>query len=218
MRDITWYRLRRFVASGSPILFLGGTALVGAATQISGKAAIAVWPALTVGIGLVLAQMYSDYRKRTYDPTWIQKLDELFDSPEMRRTRAHSAKVLLSKLKSKKDFQSDDVDALLGFFERLAFYVVGDQASPEMAHHIFHYWIRGYLSATDAYVERARRYTPTLWEHTSHLLKVTHEIDMERTKGPAPKKLSGEDLSDFLKEEIRLGKIRPVQKKQSRPS
>lgn len=208
MREITKRRIRRFLASGSPILFLGGTALVGAATQLAAKANWGLLIGIVVGVILVLTQMYFEYRKRTYDPSIAFKFDDIFNGSEMRPIRSKAAMFLRDEA-TKHNLayaRSGDVDDILDVLEDLGFYVIGDQLSPEVAHHAFHYWIRGYFSATRPYVEEAQKNTPSQWENISRLLDITYEIDSERGQDKPKKILEGSEITDFLDEEIRFNK------------
>src|SRR5262249_9738850 len=131
---------------------------------------------IVVGLVMVL-QTRAEYRKRTYDPTWAIKFSEIFDSERMRTARAKAACALKDK-----DTLSSEVDEVLNFFEDLGFYMQGDQLTPEVAHHAFQYWIRGYYSAAYEYLKAGQEQEQSHWEFIGMLLEATNEIERERVK------------------------------------
>jgi hypothetical protein len=221
------YRRRRFWAAGSPVLLTGGTALMialgtfilaegpsSAPTPASGTTATlwvspyvgwALLALAAIGVVLLALQWSAEYRKRTYDPTWALKFDALFNNNSMWQTRSKAARALKANQgKLRGDLELSDVDDVLDFFEDLGFYMKGDQITPEVVHHAFHYWIRGYYTAAREYVESAQEDDPTAWECVPELFKTIHEIDEEHAKGKAFKFCDEEYLHSFLHEEIAL--------------
>jgi hypothetical protein len=79
----------------------------------------------------------------------------------------------------------------------------GDQITPEVAHHAFHYWIRGYYSAAKPYLENKQQQRLTQWEWVPFLLEATHEIEVERN-GQVKKLLDAPDVEKFLAEEMNV--------------
>jgi hypothetical protein len=217
------HRLRRLAACGSPILLAGGAGMITALGTVAlayfthgsePKDTISTnptffWSVLVgviVGLGAMLFQWWAEYRKRTYDPTWALKLGEIYR--DMRDTRARAALSLkqnAGKLRSH-DFTSADIDGVLDFFEDVGFYLRGDQMTPEVAHHYFHYSFRGYYSATREYIETAQAKEPTNWEHVHYLFDALHEIEVERDKDKHVKFLDHEALTTFLDDEISRAK------------
>ena len=146
------HRLRRLLASGSPVLFAGGVALAGLAVsslRTPDFNSLIVWVLLCAWLVLFGFQMIAEYQRRTYDPTLMFKFDDKFDSRELKLTRSNAATVLKSNQAGLgcAGFRSSDVDDVLDFFEALGFFMRSDQITPEVAHHAFFYWIRGYYSA-----------------------------------------------------------------------
>ncbi len=209
------HRLRRLLASGSPVLFAGGIALAGLAlsgfTKDTSLNPWVVLALLILWLGLLGFQMMAEYRRRTYDPTWVSKFDEKFDGSEMKRTRSRAAKSLRDNQErlDAVEFRSGDIDNVLDFFEGLGFFLPGDQITPEVAHHAFHHWIRGYYSAAQGYLEAARKVEPTHREFVQMLFDITNQVEKERfrMKGKHHERLLNEaGIAKFLGEEIRLEK------------
>jgi len=219
-----WHRWRRRLASGSPVLFGGGAAMIallmpltvatltqtasGVTTTVS-LSPLVVWSLLAgvvVGMTLLLLQMRAEYRRRTYDPTWVLKFGDAFNSKEMKCTRSNAAAVLQNNAGNlrRSEFKSPEIDEVLDFFEDLGFYMQGDQITPEVGHHAFHDWIRGYYSAARDYLDVAQETEPTRWEFVKILFDTTNEIEAERSKGRHKKFLDATDLADFLDAEIKL--------------
>jgi len=206
------HRLRRLAASGSPVLFAGTVALAGLAiSEASGKidlSAIIVYLFLVLWIVLLAFQMAAEYWRRTYDPTLMTKLDEKFDGEEMRRTRSKAAQALKddhARLASD-EYVSSTIDDILDFFEEVGFFMQGDQITPEVAHHAFHYWVRGYYSAAKKYLETAQKAEPSNWEFVERLFKITNEVERERAKKRGKREILRDDagIAEFLEEEIGL--------------
>jgi hypothetical protein len=217
------HRFSRICASGSPILLGGGAAMITALATVAvayltpapnNTTVVSVNPILfvsllvgvTVGLVALALQWRADYKKRTYDPTWVLEFGKIFNADEMKKTRAKAASALKhsqSKLKTT-DFSSSEVDNVLDFLEDLGFYLRGDQMTPEVVHHAFHYWIRGYYNAARGYLEMVQEKEPTCWEHVSYLFEVSHEIEMERSKSKHQKHLDQSSLNRFLDKEIAL--------------
>jgi hypothetical protein len=143
---------------------------------------------------------------RTYDPTWAFRFDDRFYEDEMRKIRSKAASLLKNnqgKLR-RTDPNLADIDDVLDFLEDLAFYQHGDQITPEVVHHHFYHWIRGYYLASRDYIGAWQDKEPTRWEHVAELFANTSVIENKRSKGRAPKSLTEEQISIFLTEEIAL--------------
>jgi hypothetical protein len=209
-QSVRVYRARRLIASGSPVLFAGGVALAGLAVSSISKGLsldhVAVWVLLVLWIALLLFQMSAEYQKRTYDPTWLLKFIDIFDSEAMQCTRCKASRFLKenrAKL-ADKECVSFDVNDLLDFFENLGFVMQGDQITAEAAHHAFHYWIRGYYSAARMYLKTAREQEPSSWEFVEFLFDMADQIERERYENRLKDvTLLGEkETEEFLDEEI----------------
>jgi hypothetical protein len=130
----------------------------------------------------------------------------MYGSKNMRETRARAALSLkqnAGQLRSH-DFVSADIDGVLDFFEDVGFYLRGDQMTPEVAHHYFHYYFRGYYCAAREYIETQQEKEPAYLEHVHYLFDTIHEIEIERGKGRHKKHLDHEALTTFLDGEISL--------------
>ena len=97
----------------------------------------------------------------------------------------------------------DDIDDVMDFFEDIGFYMCGDQVSPEVAHHHFYNWIRGYWQASEKYVNAWRAKEPARWNHIEKLFHTVTEIEV--SEGSTPKErlvLEPDKLDEFLDDEI----------------
>jgi len=194
-------------------LFAGGVALAGLAVSGLSKGIpldhmAVVWGVLALWIMLLLLQMNAEYRRRTYDPTWVLRFSNEFDSDVMKRTRSRASRFLKDNKErlTAQTCASPDVDDLLDFFETLGFFMQGDQMTAEAIHHAFYYWIQGYYSAIEKYLKRAREDESTCWEFVEMLFDMTNQIERERVKNrhKVVALLDDEETEQFLKEEIAL--------------
>ncbi len=207
-RSVRLHRMRRLVASGSPLLFAGGVAIAGLAVSGISKGLnldhIAVWVLFVLWIALLLLQMNAEYRRRTFDPTWLVKFSDEFHSDELFPTRCKASQFLKKNVGQLADKRSSDLDSLFDFLEQVGFLLQGDQITAESAHHAFHHWIRGYWCAAQDYVAAARAAEPSIWEFVEVLFDMTDQIEQERCKNARKhvKLLDKTGIVDFLDEEI----------------
>jgi hypothetical protein len=207
MGSVARYRARRFIASSSRVLLIGVPALIAfaAASLTKGSPEIPWW-LIGGGIGgaiLLAYQAKSEYQHRTYDPTWAFKFDDRLYDSEIKEARSKAARILKDnqgKLRST-DRGLKDIDDVLDFLEDIGFYVRGDQISPEVAHHHFYHWIRGYYLAARDYIEAWQEQESASWKHVKELFETTREIEA-RDKGSTT--LTADQISDFLESEINL--------------
>ncbi len=155
---------------------------------------------------LLAMRWRSEYRRRTFDPTWVLKFGDTFDSGEMKKTRAAAARDLkrnASKL-GDTDYLSGNIDDVLDFFDDLGFYVQGDQLTPEVTHHAFYYWVRGYYLAARPYLEHAQIDRPNQWQWVPWLFEATHELETKNNHAGAKRNLSDSEMRQFIAEEANL--------------
>ncbi len=163
---------------------------------------------LVIGLLIIGVQAWLEYRTRTYDWTLALKYQGEFGRLVGKRIRA--AKLLinmkddLTKLTDERIKQElEEIDPVLDFFEDIGFYMKGYQISPEVVHHHFYHWIRGYWKSAQSYVDAWRDEDigkdATRWSHLKELYDVTTEI--EESKGNYKRPF---DRDDFLGEEVRL--------------
>jgi hypothetical protein len=153
------------------------------------------------GALLMLAlQAFFEYKRRTYDPALIMTFDDRFNTPEMKSARAKAARILLEHRGRMRELGTElaYVDDVLDFFEDLGFYIEGHHLTPEVTHHTFYYWIRGYHSAASEYVAVSQEGEPAAWDHFDKLFRITHEIEVERSKNRATRSLDEEEIKRFL--------------------
>ena len=157
---------------------------------------------------LLCLKWYFTYAKLTYDPSWVMIFQKRFD--EMRKERSETAQALrenrgkLGDVKKNRD-EFAIIEAVLDFFEDVAFYVRGDQLSPEVAWHHFYHWLRGYWNASREYVEAYRKEEPKAYANIQLLFETLCQIEVGRDKDKKREEefMSMEDLDEFLLDEIR---------------
>jgi hypothetical protein len=148
------------------------------------------------------------FRQLTYDTTWAEKLQERFDKLESDGVRANAAKILKDyhgHLTDKKNHaKMTEIEPVLDFFEDLGFYVSGDQISPEVAHHYFYHWLRGYWIAAQKYINQYRRSEPKTYKYIEPLFKTlaAKEYFWDKNKRRQEGKMSIKELDEFLDEEM----------------
>jgi hypothetical protein len=210
MAKIVWYRVRRFVtAVSAAVLVTGGAAIGGLIVAVGGllispvPVAIPAWVigALVGGLILLGLHAWAEYRQRTYDPTLGLRFDERFSSEAMIDIRKKAAATLLSNYGNLRRVDRDlvDVDDILDFLEDLGFYQHGHQISPEVSHHLFYHWIRGYYVAARDRVEAYQRDEPARWAHIKELYEMTNTIEGQFDKHR--RDLSQDQIKIFLEEE-----------------
>ena len=98
------------------------------------------------------------------------------------------------------------IDDALDVLEDVGFYVLGDQISPEAAHHHLYYWIQGYWSSAKPYIlEIQAKKDRTRWQNIAPLFEVTSVVEFERAKGDVDAKqliLGEPQKKKFLDEEV----------------
>jgi hypothetical protein len=163
---------------------------------------------LFVGFAFLSLQTWLEYRRRTHDPTWILKFQEQFNSLDNQRTKA--SECLLSNSDHLNDLEKyeqelSDIDDVLDFLEDIGFYMGGDQISPEVVHHHFYHWIRGYWEASENYVKAWQRKEPARWNHLKSLYETVTEVEvLESDLLRAQLVLKPDEVATFLKNEASL--------------
>ena len=95
------------------------------------------------------------------------------------------------------------IDDVLDFFEDIGLYQRTDYISPELAHHHFFHWVRGYWQASKPYVQAWRKKEPARWNHLEELFEVICDIEAKQHGGKREElTLSESDLNEFLSQEI----------------
>jgi hypothetical protein len=183
-------------------------------TLLKNQPAVGSVPNLTFGVvvGVVAAllllvvQTFLEYRRRTYDPTWVLKFQDTWESRE--EIRATASKVIrdnrdkLSRIKEHESLLCP-IDDVLDMLEDVGFYVHGDQISPEVAHHHFYHWIRGYWCAAQNYIKAWQIEETARWQHLPKLYDETSEVELTIQGGKKPQLWrNAEQIAEFLREEI----------------
>jgi len=214
-KSIIWpTRFRRFL-----FYFSGSALAVASAVLIP---AFGIWREVHSGqsvrywaIGGVLLILfiflrnYLEYRRLKYDPHWAMNFQDRFDKATTARAKA--AETLLTNktsLQNTEDERLADIDDVLDFFEDVGLYQQADHISPELAHHHFFHWTRGYWQAAKPYVAAWRAKEPARWSHVEGLFDTGCDIELGLQRGTREQlRLSDSALDELLKQEIELGKI-----------
>lgn len=208
---LLWLRLQRFLtASGGPG-FTALTLLIAATTlYMAYHPTSKVFLALVIGVAIIwLFQTWAEYVRRTYDLTAFNAFQTRWDSRQAQQWRARAAKLLKSAqtvaaVRTNREALSD-ADDTLDLIEEIAFYVVGNQVSPEAAHHHLWHWIRGYWFSARNYIGVLRKNpsTVTVYEYIEKLYGVVSEIETERSGCPGNTlSLDAAQIDEFLTEEM----------------
>jgi hypothetical protein len=160
-------------------------------------------------IAFIFLRNYVEYRRLKYDPHWAMSFQDRFDrEPE---ARARAAETLLNNKADLTNLGNErlaDIDDVLDFFEDVGLYQQADHISPELAHHHFFHWTRGYWQAAKPYVEAWRVKEPARWNHLEELFGTSCDIELREQGGTRERlRLSVAALDDFLKQEAELGKV-----------
>lgn len=213
MRHVLWHRIQRMLASLSATVLVAGGAIIGGLVVAIATAftmpsfSVPPWiiGALVGGIILLFAHAWADYRQRTYDPTLAFKFDERFNSPEMKNLRRKAAQLLKEnrgKLRQRAH-EFTDIDYIMDFLSDIAFYQHGRQISPEVVHHTFYYWIRGYYIAAIDYIAACREVEP-VWGYLEEMYALTSAIEKKKLRGRSFITLDETAITVFLDDEINL--------------
>ena len=103
----------------------------------------------------------------------------------MRKARVKAATVLRANRGNLRRSDLDelsDIEDVLDFLEDLGFYTFGDQITPEVAHHHFYHWVRGYYNAARDYIEWEQENEPAGWEYVKELAEVMYQVEVERSR------------------------------------
>jgi hypothetical protein len=204
----------RLIASTSAYAFALVTLLAAAIIGLSRSSASApIGRSWWIGLAVLLVatlvvvgcQAWVEYRRRTHDPTWILKYQEMFDGLKEGRCAAASTliehKGHLGDLDGKRDVLGN-IDDVLDFFDDVGFYQKGGQISPESAHHHFYHWLRMYWQASRDYVEAWQRKESARWNHVGELFEITSEVEMREQQCTRLEiTLSCNDLDEYLEQE-----------------
>jgi len=160
---------------------------------------------LLAGFLLTILRNYLEYRRVIYDPTWALTFQSRFD--DMAEARGRAARILREegqKLGNIENPELAGIDDVLDFFEDVGQYQRADHISPELAHHHFFHWTRGYWQAARPYVEAWRGIEPARWDHVEELFETGCDIELKEHIGVRERlHLSDSDLDTFLSEECR---------------
>lgn len=139
-----------------------------------------------VGLFFWLVQAWFEYRRKTNDPTWALKYQEMWDKAEgtVRPRAAKALQKFEGKLSEIGTYEKElaDIDDVLDILEDIGFYMEGDHISPEVACHHFYHWIRGYWYNAHTYIEAWRKKEPARWRHIKPLLQATAEVNHRMEK------------------------------------
>jgi hypothetical protein len=217
MLTVQLWRLQRLLASASSATLAFLTFYVAvlsivmnsASARVSGLLLVFLTIVAVVAAVVFVLQTQFEYRRRTYDVTLAQRAQD--DWVKSKAERSIAAALLRDEGPRLADIDQyraklDPIDDVLDILEDLGFYLQGSQISPEVAHHFFYYWIRGYWCAARPYIEAWQRKEPTRWNHVKSLFDQTSEFESFVEGVPREKlMLASAGIDSFLEEEIRYG-------------
>lgn len=172
-----------------------------------GVSTLLLYLLIVVGAIAWLLQTQFEYQRRTHDSTLALKYTD--DWLGSKNQRSDAAKILRDnkgKLANVTGNEAllDPIDDVLDILEDLGFYLQGDQISPEVAHHFFYHWIRGYWCAAQPYIKARQSEEAGLWNHLKLLYDETSAIESSVERQPRENlHLSEAKVDEFLDEEIR---------------
>jgi hypothetical protein len=168
--------------------------------------AVAALAALVTVAVAALALWYESKRSRfSLGVELYMKLDERFNSNEMRNIRKAAAKSLLSgRLGTGPAFRTT-VEDVLDFFEMIGFLLSRGALDERMVWHGFFNIIHPYWLSAQEYIEDQRREDPTVWSDLAQLHQRLLSIEKtERKCSDADLALSKDSLTEFLYTEFYL--------------
>lgn len=220
-RELTWmlvvqlWRVQRWLASASSaalaLLSLSIAALsivINASARVSGQLFVFLTVAVVAALVFVLQTQF-EYLRRTYDVTLAERVQD--DWLKSKTERSIAATLLRDEGPRLADINHyraklDPIDDVLDILEDLGFYLQGSQISPEVAHHFFYHWIRGYWYAARPYIEAWQREEPARWNRFRSLFDKTSEFESFVEDVPREKLILNQaGIGSFLDEEIRYG-------------
>ena len=216
MWAMLWYRAVRVLYSLSVAVLVASGAVIGGlvvaaatAVPVPTMAALPSWviSALIGALVLLIAHVIAEYKRRTYDPTYIFTFDKRFD--DIKKARARAASILKERRATLGQHAREfaDIDEVLDFFDDLGFFVRGHQISPEIAHQFFYVWIQGYYEIAGPYIRAAQNKNPPQWEYIKKLYDLTFAVEKRRFKNGRVLTLIEETIIEFLDDEINLVQV-----------
>lgn len=210
-----WIRVKRFLAAlanlGFPLLAIIIAALGLISSQRQPNGGVEGFWYVIVFAGIVwLMQSFFDYRRKTHDPTWAIHYTDKWEAVQTLALRSKAAWLLRTYASSMDEVKANidklaDVDEALDVLEEIAFYVLGEQISPEVAHHHFYHWVRGYWCSARDYIKECKDNEKALFDHIEPLYDLTTSIEAEKEKcAPAALLMSRDEVVEFLDWEIKL--------------
>ena len=218
-QSLGWYKFLRFIHSTSSLFTITAIlSLIGLYSNQQDSSSplnLNVMPhwfwvvLLTLSIVFLIMKAMFEYNRQTYDPKRVIEYQDYFLAVDFLETRKEASKIIKDKQESfsalvKNNKESAALDEVLDFFEEIGFYVKGRQISPEVAHHHFYHWIRGYYSFSKPYICLWRDKEKSRWENIEALFLITYEIEKEANGRSIQEELDIPKKEDFLGEEIGL--------------
>lgn len=162
--------------------------------------AIAAFTGIVALIVTILLRLFESRRSRfSLGIELILKLDERFNSKELRDARRKAAKSLLNKDNT---YAADDV---LDFFEMIGILVRRGALDEKMVWHIFFAWLHQYCHSAKEHIEAERQKDSTVWEDLVRLHDRLVKIEMRERRCRKSDIIPSEDsLKGFLKDESEL--------------
>jgi lysyl-tRNA synthetase class II len=153
---------------------------------------------MLLALFIIAFQTIINYQKLKYSPDLILKFQTVWESKEARKQRVKAA---LAFKKTKK--WDGEVETVLDILEDIGFYVKHDEISPEVAHHHFYHWARGYIQTASEYIKDLQRDDPSVYEYCEPLLKALSKVEAKKIKKTEPElHWEQKDIDQFIDDEI----------------
>lgn len=162
---------------------------------------LTAWATVAIALAAFIAVWFEGKRSRfALGVELLFKMDDRFDSPEMRITRKLAAEALLKKENLK------DAEDVWDFFETLELMLRRKVLDEEMVWHTFFYWIEGYWYASRVYIAAHQEEEPLTYTGFRDLYERVLAIEKRglEKKRRSYEPYQPEDIEKFLKEEAAL--------------
>jgi hypothetical protein len=150
--------------------------------------------------GVALLAWYSQNKsfKLTLGADLLMKLDERFQKPNFKQSRAEAA----SSLRDHDDEgRAEDV---FDFFDTMGLFVRRGALDKEFVHNAFFHWINLYWVAGRDHIRRRQSVSKELWCDFEYLYRKVLEIEKRRDPRSKDIELSQSSLEDYLANETSL--------------
>jgi len=153
--------------------------------------------AAVIAAGAAVVGVYTESKRARFalGVDLLMKVDERFNSEQIRKARRAAAECLVDK--TKKDVS--DTDDLLDFFDSLGLLTRRGALDEVMVWHTFFPWVNVYWNAANQYITSSRQKEPTLWANAAYLYQHLAAIEKrECGRSDSYTALTDDDIREFL--------------------